>query len=174
MYNIGNTSRLFLCDNKAIVLIRNSGLVYLISFSSLVFMILLYIPLCLSNTNFITKLASIIILSIGTIISLFILGSSEKYIIDLSEKDMIKRKMLFCKSFKTISVHWSEKFSFKYITFSNSAFDPNNDWVWLLACSDDKKDTIKLIQFSNEFTFWEFQKLFNKKFPDHMILGWHD
>jgi len=172
-HEISETCRLILSKNKAIVIIRNNSMTMAFCFIVLSSCLIVSIALLVTSSNIGDTLFSLILVLGIVCFCLFFIGLEKEYEIDLVKNILIQRNSIFGKIFKIANSSWPQDSYFKYEIFRDSYQNINE--IYLIAVStNDKKAILKLICFSDEWAFWKFRKLFNKKFPDHEILEWHD
>jgi len=167
---IGNTSKLFISDNKISLVIRPSAISMTIS-SIVVFGCIFNLAVLLFASDHM-KDRSLDVLFLTAIYPIYSYGYKEISEIEMKQRALVKKQFILGLCIYKDDISWREKDYFSYDIIYDSY--ENISSIWLAVRNNDHTGSRKLIKFIETNSFFEFKKIFNKKFPNHKIMEWHD
>lgn len=96
----------------------------------------------------------------------------EKISVDIKGNVLIKQKCLAGIKFKEVTIQWPKDSYY----LNENIFDSYQriTRVWVVAKSEEKKQSKRLIEFSSQGQYLKFKKVLQENYPTLQIREWHD
>ena len=172
-HKISETSRLFLSEHKANLTLRApaNNMAFAFLFMAFGFMGFIFSVISLFKSVNQGLIGTLLVSLIGILWPVYLYGKREEVEINVKQKMLVLEKRLYHHLLKSVTFNWTDNMYFKY-EITRDSYN-NIAKIWLVASRIDKKQNTRLVEFDPD-SFFNFQKLFNRKFPEHFIKEWHD